>query len=202
MNYNLLFNGDNLDILRTLRKKKFKADVVCIDPPYNDNNAFANNYVNKFSKDLGADRFAWSGSHSAFLDFMYPRLEECQLALTEDGVFFLMIGDYEYANLRIILNGIFGEKNYIGTIIWNKISGFSAKHMRKQHEYILVYAKDKKSLPRLVEDNKAYNDIIEITKSLKARGVPHSKAQEYFKKIVRDKFKGGEISEGLSLIHI
>ncbi|MBN1936857.1 MAG: site-specific DNA-methyltransferase, partial [Anaerolineae bacterium] len=80
--------------------------------------------------------------HSAWLSMMYPRLFIARQLLREDGVIFVSIDDHEVHNLRMVMNEIFGEENFVATIIWQKIFApkNTARHFSEDHDYILVYA--------------------------------------------------------------
>src|SRR5690554_6744355 len=78
---------------------------------------------------------------------IYPRLKLLHQLLSEDGVIFISIDDYEYHNLVMLLNEIFGIKNKITTLIWDLGTGTQAGHFVRSHEYILVYAKNKENVP-------------------------------------------------------
>src|SRR5690606_22394653 len=95
-----------------------------------------------------------SNSHSAWLTFMYPRLYIAKQLLKDDGVIFVSIDDNEVAQLRLLMDEVFGEENFIDTIIWKKKYGGGAKekYLVSVHEYVLIYAKDKNNLPEILVD--------------------------------------------------
>lgn len=116
---NIYIEGDNLDALKAmLPKYKNKIDIIYIDPPYNTGkNFFYNdNFHIKNNKLSENDKF-----HSKWLNMIYPRLKLANLLLSERGVIFVSIDEYEIHNLKIICNEIFGEKNFVGAIVWEKI---------------------------------------------------------------------------------
>jgi len=82
--------------------------------------------------------------HSAWLSMMYPRLFLARQLLRDDGVIFISIDDHEVHNLRMIMNEVFGEENFIAQITWKSVygGGSKSKHVVQQHEYILCYARD------------------------------------------------------------
>ena len=154
---NVYISGDNLDGLKHLLKS-YAGQVKCIyiDPPYNtgsdgfsykDNFSFtAEELMEKLSVDEEhAERIIdltsrGSASHSAWLMFMYPRLQLAKDLLSADGVIFISIDDNEQANLKLICDDVFGEENFIANIIVqaNK-RGQTYKQLAKTHEYMLVY---------------------------------------------------------------
>ena len=117
-----------------------------------------------------AGRSGWQGGedlsrHDKWLCMMYPRLKLLQKLLAEDGVIFISIDDTEFHNLRAICNEVFGENNFITTIIWHKnyAPKGTARHFSEDHDYILVYAKDgdkwvPNKMPRTEKQNKAYKN--------------------------------------------
>ncbi|GAA7740507.1 site-specific DNA-methyltransferase [Helicobacter pylori] len=136
-NTNYLIKGNNLIALHSL-KKKFAKQVKCIyiDPPYNTgNDSF--NYNDNFN-------------HSSWLVFMKNRLEVAREFLSDDGVIFVQCDDNEQAYLKVLMDEIFLRENF-DAIIWRKIeenasSGGTMKithTIRKDHEHILIYYKNK-----------------------------------------------------------
>ena len=184
---NIFIEGENLEVLKVLQRSYYnKIKMIYIDPPYNTgNDSFI--YPDRFSetkdeylKRIGdKDEAGYltkeglfrknsreSGQfHSNWLSMMYPRLFLARNLLREDGVIFLSIDDIEVHNLRLILNEIFGEENFIASIIWEK--KFSpqndAQYFSDNHDYILVYAKNKEQfkrnlLPRKDSSNNRYSN--------------------------------------------
>lgn len=87
-----------------------------------------------------------SASHSAWLMFMYPRLLLARDLLTKDGVILISIDDNEQANLKIIMDDVFGEDNLVGTIIWKNATDNNPTNVSVEHEYILCFARKKEAL--------------------------------------------------------
>src|SRR5690606_13926453 len=85
--------------------------------------------------------------HTDWLNMIYPRLKIARNLLKEDGVIFISIDDIEMANLRKVMNEIFGEDNLLSELVWDLGTGTSAGHFTRSHEYILAYAKNKNELP-------------------------------------------------------
>lgn len=161
---NLLIRGDNLEVLKHLSnayRKEIK--MIYIDPPYNtgtdgfvyqDNRKFT---VEEFSKLAGIDKEkakrvldfvnSKSNSHSAWLTFMYPRLYIARQLLRDDGIIFVSIDDNEEAQLKILMDEIFGEENFVAKII--RLTG-STRNMSTdvdiRHDYLIMYAKNKKEI--------------------------------------------------------
>ena len=182
---NLYIEGDNLDVLKLLQETYLgKVKMIYIDPPYNTgNDAFVydddfsmeggdfvsanvpydehGNMVYDFKKNLDSNgRF-----HTDWLNMIYPRLKVAKSLLAEDGVIFISIGDSEIENLKKLCNEIFGESNFIATIVWQKIHSIKndARYFSENHEYVLVYAKHSDSfsvnlLPRTEHMNSRYKN--------------------------------------------
>ncbi len=171
---NLLIKGDNLEVLKHLSNAYFeRIKMIYIDPPYNtggdgfvyqDDRKFS---VEELSKLAGIDEEkakrildftqSKSNSHSAWLTFMYPRLYIAKQLLKDDGVIFVSIDDNEVAQLRILMDEIFGEEN-TETYVWN-LSDFeessftktASNTIRMEHEYIVASFKKNKYLERYEE---------------------------------------------------
>ena len=155
---NMIIHGDNLDALKSLLPR-YEGQVKCIyiDPPYNTGNEkwVYNDNVNDprilkwLGQVVGAEGEDLS-RHDKWLCMMYPRLKLLQRLLSDDGVIFISIDDVENYNLRLICNEIFGERNFVDTIIWQKIYTIknSAQYFSGMHDYIVVYAKRKECFQR------------------------------------------------------
>ncbi|MBU1658743.1 site-specific DNA-methyltransferase [bacterium] len=141
---NLLINGENLEVLKLMRREyKDKIDVIYIDPPYNTkNHKFV--YEDNFTKNQ-------TDKHSGWLNFMYPRLVLACGMLSEGGMIFISIDDNEAAQLKIVCDEVFGEVNFISQLIWQKKNKPSFLHAKvaRMNEYVLCYAKNIKKAPML-----------------------------------------------------
>ncbi|HMR90464.1 MAG TPA: site-specific DNA-methyltransferase, partial [Saprospiraceae bacterium] len=159
---NILIKGDNLEVLKHLSHAYYeKIKMIYIDPPYNTGgDGFVYEDDRKFTaKELEqlagiseekAKRIldftrSKSNSHSAWLTFMYPRLYIAKRLLRDDGVIFISIDDNEVAQLRMVMDEIFGEENFVAELIWQKGSGTQNdnSYIAVSHEYLMVYAKSK-----------------------------------------------------------
>ena len=170
---NMVIHGDNLEALKALLPKyEGKVKCIYIDPPYNTGNEgwVYNDNVNdpKIKKWLG-EVVGREGEdlsrHDKWLCMMYPRLKLLQRFLAEDGAIFISIDDAEFYNLRLICNEVFGDHNFIATIIWRKnyAPKGTARHFSEDHDYILVYGKSAEQwiphkMPRTEKQNKAYKN--------------------------------------------
>jgi adenine-specific DNA-methyltransferase len=181
---NIFIEGENLEVLKVLQKSYFgKVKMIYIDPPYNTGkDSFI--YPDKFSetkaeyekrvgdKDeegyLTKDGMFRKNSkengqyHSNWLNMMYPRLFLAKNLLKQDGVIFISIDDNEVDNLRLMMNEIFGEENFINLISVNmkNIAGASGGgediRLKKNIEYLLFYTKN---YSELVSFNNVYDYI-------------------------------------------
>lgn len=138
----ILIEGDNYHSLAVLNFTHQEAiDVIYIDPPYNTgNNDFI--YTDKFSSDYVRKEDPFR--HSKWLSFMEKRLKLAHHLLKKTGAVFISIDDNEQAPLKMLCDEIFGEENYIATIIWQKkyTQSNDAKYFSATHDFILCYAKD------------------------------------------------------------
>lgn len=149
---NLIIHGDNLEALKALMPY-YQGRIKCIyiDPPYNTGNEgwVYNDRVNspKIKKWLGKVVGSESEDlcrHDKWLCMMYPRLKLLRELLSDNGIIFTSIDDNEVSNLRLIMDEIFDERNFIAQLVWKKKAGggSDAKYFANDHEYVLVYAKD------------------------------------------------------------
>lgn len=156
---NLFFTGDNLEVLRHLQSAYAnKVDVIYIDPPYNtgqDDFAYPDNFEytdDQLENMFGLDEnqlarlksIQGKSSHSAWLTFMYPRLQLSKHLLKQDGVIFISIDDNEDGNLKEICDEIFGESNFLAQVVWER--AYAPINLKKNfspsHDYMLVYGRD------------------------------------------------------------
>ena len=159
---NKLIIGENFDALKNLLlTHKNKIDLIYIDPPYNtETTKYEGNHLstqddsnggggtltpssNK-SKFIYWDKFSRTG----WLNFIFERLKLAKNLLTEDGLIFVSIDDNEQAYLKVIMDEIFGEENFLNQITWisNKAGRqISGKPFIKTYEYVLVYGKKESS---------------------------------------------------------
>lgn len=184
---NIFIEGENLEVLKVLQKSYYgKVKMIYIDPPYNTgNDSFI--YPDKFSEtkeeylkrigDKDDDGFMMKQGlfrknnkengqfHSNWLNMMLPRLFLARNLLKDDGVIFVSIDDNEQANLKLLMDEIFGEENFVSDVIWQKKYSpqNDAKWFSTMHDYILVYAKNKEIwrpnlLKRTEEQNARYSN--------------------------------------------
>lgn len=150
---NTFVEGDNLDVLATLPDESF--DLVYIDPPYNTGNDFA--YHDDFRGERGEGA---RGRHAAWLAFMRPRLEAGHRVLAPTGAIFVSIDDHEVAHLRLLLDEVYGEQNFLAQVVvnLNPKGRQLGRGFATSHEYLLVYAKD---ATRCVLDASSSSTVVE-----------------------------------------
>ena len=161
---NIFIEGENMEVLKVLQKSYFaKVKMIYIDPPYNTgNDSFI--YPDKFSEtkeeylrrvgDKDEEGYMTREGmfrknskengqyHSNWLNMMMPRLYLAKSLLREDGVIFISIDDNEVHNLRLLMNEIFGEENFVASIVWQKRTSPDARYnLGAAHDYILVFSK-------------------------------------------------------------
>ncbi|MGY6172237.1 site-specific DNA-methyltransferase [Candidatus Mycoplasma pogonae] len=146
-NENKLIIGENYEALKNLLlTHKEKIDIIYIDPPYNTEKA-ANDGNNLSSKEGQASKFIYKDKfgRNGWLNMMNERLKLAKELLSEDGVIFVSIDDNEQAYLKVLMDEIFGEENFINLITWvsnRKGRQTSNVGLAKTNEYILFYAKN------------------------------------------------------------
>ena len=178
---NLFIEGDNLEALKLLQETYLgKVKMIYIDPPYNTGNDFV--YDDDFSvssaefltKSLQMDddgnrmraNTETNGRyHSDWLSMAYARLKAARILLDTDGVICVSIDDTETQNMRKVLDEVFGEKNFVSTIVWQKryVANVTAQNISDMHDFIHVYARDYQSFsankwPLSEEQLKAYKN--------------------------------------------
>lgn len=201
---NIFIEGENMEVLKVLQKSYFgKVKMIYIDPPYNTGNDLFI-YPDKFSEtkedymqrvgDKDAEGYMTREGlfrknsrengqyHSNWLNMIMPRLYLAKSLLREDGVIFISIDDNEVHNLRLLMNEIFGEENFVAQVIWkNKFgSGALTTGFIGVHEYVLVYSKE---------------SLINITRTLT------NKERDIYNKSKDSKFstRGGYVTQPLAV---
>ena len=184
---NMFIEGDNLAALKILHKSYYgKVKMVYIDPPYNTGNDFVYNDDFKQTRksyeaeagitddegnvvrDDGLRTNTGGHKHSNWLNMMYPRLFLARNLLRQDGVIFVSIDDNEVHDLRLMMNEIFGEENFISQIIWKKkgtSTNVKGAQISSLTEYILVYGRSSKTeLAQrwFSKDERVYNKLDSI----------------------------------------
>lgn len=180
---NLFITGDNLETLKLLQESYLgKIDMIYIDPPYNTGKDFV--YQDNFKKtkkendvsegilDEDGNRLVKNEKtngryHSDWLTMMYPRLKLARNLLSDTGVIFVSIDDNEQANLKLLMDEVFGSGNFIENYIWESTfrPDNSSPINRKNAEYVLLYGKDKSKINYLVGSIEKSNGLPSLTKN-------------------------------------
>ncbi|HBX4704268.1 TPA: site-specific DNA-methyltransferase [Klebsiella pneumoniae] len=160
---NLMIEGDNLEVLKLLQKSYAgKVKLIYIDPPYNTGKDFVysdnfqdnmKNYLEMTGQTEDGVRITTNAEtsgryHTDWLNMIYPRLKLAKNLLSENGIIFVSIDDIEASKLKIIMDEIFGEENFLAQFVWRTDGNFDNQAKIKNcHEYILLYAKKEINFP-------------------------------------------------------
>lgn len=136
--WNTFLEGDNLEVMRRLEPGS--VDLVYTDPPYNTGNDFA--YADTFRDASHADRGL--GRHAAWTTMMRPRLHAVRDLMRPEGAVFVSIDDHEVAHLRLLMDEVFGEANFLAQVVvnLNPKGRQLGRGFATSHEYVLAYARD------------------------------------------------------------
>ena len=216
--HNIYIEGDNLEVLRTLKKSyQNRVKMIYIDPPYNTGNDFI--YPDNYSEPV-EDYLRFTGQmddkgnplvanpkssgkfHRRWLNMMYPRLQLARELLTDDGAIFIHIDENEDINLKMLCFEVFGEENDLGSIVWDKrnpkgvVAGVAS-----QHETIHCFAKNITTFnTELFLKNKEHAESMlkKAETIIKQNGIS-DKARELFKDWVKanHELSGGEAAYSL-----
>lgn len=179
---NLYIEGDNLEVLKLLQKSYHgNVKMIYIDPPYNTGGDFVypdnfkdsiENYklitgqIDSEGNSISSNSETSGRYHTDWLNLMYPRLRLARNLLTDDGVVFISIDDNEQDNLKKLCNEIFGENNFVASVVWERAFApkNDAKYVSNSHDYILVFAKNISlfsigKLDRTQEANDRYKNL-------------------------------------------
>ncbi|WP_375416383.1 site-specific DNA-methyltransferase [uncultured Hymenobacter sp.] len=164
-----IIDGDNLAVMRSLLTE-FRGgpttgfDVVYIDPPYNtgkDTFIYNDNYrfsraeearlkktANYVEKGVSLDD---ASKHTKWINHMAPRLWAARKLMKHTGVLIVSIDEHELPRLWMLLEEMFGEKNRLATLIWERSRKNDASYISEGHEYMLVWARDKEALDQIIK---------------------------------------------------
>ena len=193
---NIIIEGENLEVLKVLASSyRNKVKCIYIDPPYNDDadTIYNDNYAidkNKYWEDVNLiqdgiimDSCTESSGrfHSDWMSNIYSRLLLSRSLLQHDGVIFISINNREMHHLRMVCDEVFGEKNFIECICWNKRIPKNDKGIGNIHEYVLMYGKDTTIKQDFKVGKDGLQDIYEFVAKLKRKKVPLKEAEERLK---------------------
>lgn len=183
---NLFIEGDNLEVLKLLQKSYHKkVKMIYIDPPYNTGKDFVykdnfkdniRNYkeitgqVDSEGRNISSNPETNGRYHTDWLNMMYPRLKLARNLLKMNGVIAISIDEKEVHNLKKVCDEVFGEENFAGEIIWKNSSKNDQDYISIQHEYILVYVRDKNiNKGNWLEKKEGLDEIYKAFDSFKAK---------------------------------
>lgn len=163
---NLMIEGDNLEVLKLLQKSYAgKVKLIYIDPPYNTGKDFVypdnfrdriENYLElsgqlEDGRKISSNTEASGRFHTDWLNMMYPRLKLARNLLRQDGVIFVSIDQGEIANLRILLDDVFGEENFVNILSWVRTRTPAALSQKTKNvvEYVICYERSRTDQPLL-----------------------------------------------------
>ena len=178
-NVNFLIEGDNLASLKLLEKThKGKIDLIYIDPPYNTKNK-------DFCYDDRFIDFNDTFRHSKWVSFIIKRLRITRELLNPKGVIFISIDDNEQSTLKMICDDIFGEKNFIAQLVWEKKKkgSFLSNSITNIKEYVLVYAKKADEFQGLI------GEVNEKTETYPCVNAPNKREIRYIPKGIKSNYK-------------
>jgi len=198
---NLFIEGDNLEALKLLQETYLgKVKMIYIDPPYNTGNDFV--YEDDFSenveaflkrsnqKDEESNRLVANTEsngrfHSDWLSMLYPRIKLARNLLSDDGIIFASIDDGEVQNIRKVFDEIFGEKNFIAQLVWEKKKkgAFLSGAVTNIKEYVIAYTKNISLFPGLIGEIAKHEETYPVIKTTNTRGT------RIIKKGIPSKFK-------------
>jgi len=202
-NGNLIIQGDNLHALKALLPYYTgKIKCIYIDPPYNTGNekwAYNDNVnapeIKKWLNEVVGREGEDLTRHDKWLCMMYPRLQILKKLLHKKGSIFISIDENEQANLKLLMDEIFGAKNFIEQLIWNKRVPKNDKYIGNIHEYILLYAKDIDLINKFIQSKEGIPEINDLLTELRRKKIPIPEAENEIKKL----YKKNNYDRGITL---
>ncbi|PWI12250.1 site-specific DNA-methyltransferase [Streptomyces sp. NWU339] len=215
---NIMIEGDNLEVLRLLRRGYTnKVDVIYIDPPYNTGNDFVYDDKRTTSQadheaaagqrdeegalqtgrwsDRAQDRKVGASLHTKWLSMMYPRLLVAHHLLKETGAIMVAIDDTEHARLKLLMDRIFGAENFIASIVWQGGRKNDSRYISVGHDYMLIYAKNEGVLRqrdiRWREKKPGVDEILVRAAEIWSSNADKQKANEVYRKYLKGMEKMG-----------
>lgn len=197
---NIYIKADNLEALKLLQKSYFeKIKMIYIDPPYNTGKDFV--YKDDFSDTLKAYKEQLSSIttntntdgrfHSNWLNMMYPRLRLAKNLLRDDGVIFISIDEFEFAQLKLLCDEIFGQGNFIENFIWIKnATKNNSTTTSTNHEYILAYAKNIEKVKEKVlfkVKKQGFDEVLQLVEECKESGLNIKETEVKIKEFYKNK---------------
>ena len=193
---NLMIEGDNLEVLKLLQKSYAgKVKLIYIDPPYNRDadviypDDFSNsvkNYqmltgqIDSDGRKLTSASEASGRFHTDWMNMILPRLRLARMLLRKDGTIFVSVDDTEIAQIRLIMDEVFGPENFIAELIWEGANKNDARQIGVCHDYVVIYAKNRENVERDWGLNKEGVEPVlrEVARLKKLHGADYSAASE------------------------
>ncbi|MCZ7603095.1 MAG: site-specific DNA-methyltransferase [Melioribacteraceae bacterium] len=200
---NLLIQGDNLHALKALLPY-YAGEVKCIyiDPPYNTGNenwSYNDNVnspeIKKWLNDVVGKEGEDLTRHDKWLCMMYPRLQLLKKLLHKSGSIFVSIDENEQSHLKLLMDEIFGAKNFIEQLVWNKRVPKNDKYIGNIHEYILLYAKDINFVDKFIQHKEGIPEINQLLEKLKRKKNPIPESENEIRKL----YKKNNYDRGITL---
>lgn len=160
--------GDNIDVLPTVEGTG-TVDVIYIDPPYN----------------TGKKIFSYEDTRSDWEQFMSARIELCYPLLSDSGVILASINDQELHTLRLVMDKVFGKKNFLSTIVWRGKGNSKSKFSCGGIDYIVAYAKKRHLAPAWKEKKEHAHLLIKDVQKSKEKGLTVEEAQSSLRKRIK-----------------
>lgn len=181
----MIIEGENYHALQTLLyTHEAKVDVIYIDPPYNTG-AGDWIYNDRYVGDTDAYR------HSKWLSFMDKRLRLAKRLLTPTGVIIVAIDDNEHHRLRVLMDDVFGEKNFIGNIVWQGRGSYIAGHHAGGVDYMLVYGRHAAAVPKFKDPKPYAPEMVALVRQAIEAGKSPGEAQVELRTFIRTHDVGG-----------
>jgi len=198
---NVMIEGDNLEVLKLLQKSyASKVKLIYIDPPYNTGKDFVypdnfrdsiRNYLEltgqiESGQKLSSNTESSGRFHTDWLNMMYPRIKLSKNLLSEDGMIMISIDENEHTHLKFLCDELFGSENYAGEIVWKNSSRNDQNYVSVQHEYFVIYCKNKNvNKGEWVEKKDGIDEIYRAFAAFRAEcgtdwASIHKKALEWF----------------------
>lgn len=215
---NLFITGDNLEALKLLQEAYLgNIEMIYIDPPYNTGKDFVyhdnfhssqrNTDIAEGSVDEDGNRLVKNEKnsgryHSDWLSMMYPRLKLARNLLSDSGVIFVSIDDNEQANLKLLMNEVFGEDNFLGTLIWKKkgtSTNVKGAQLSSLTEYILIYARDINKKPlnsRITSSNERNYPFSDLEGNYRTTVIEKKSTGDYDRKSMKFEIMGHKPRDG------
>jgi len=170
--HHLVIEGENFHALQTLQYTHGgKVDLIYIDPPYNTG---AGDWI--YNDKYVGDTDAYA--HSKWLSFMHRRLELAKKLLTPTGVIIVAIGDHEHHRLRMLMDRVFDERNFVANVTWQGRGSYLSRYHAGGADYMLIYSRTAGAAPRMMDVKPYAQEMLDLVGARLAGGDSTDAAQE------------------------